>query len=53
MSAINTLSKLGFVPYKPEDGSILIGEGFIGEETDELVGYFCEKYVVYKNTTVY
>lgn len=49
MSAIHTLSKLGFVPYKPEDGPIVLGEGFIDEETDEFVGYFCKKYVIYKN----
>lgn len=48
MSAINTLSKLDFVPYKPEDGPIVLGEGFIDEETDEFVGYFCKKYILYK-----
>lgn len=47
--AINLLSKLGFKRYIPEDGAVLIMEGFVDEESDEFHGYCVSKYVITKN----
>lgn len=46
--AISLLSKLGFKCYIPEDGQILIMEGFVDEESDEFFGYCVSKYVIGK-----
>lgn len=40
------LSKLGFTENIPEDGKVLIMEGFVDEETDEFLGYCVAKYVL-------
>ena len=40
------LSKLGFTENIPEDGKVLIMEGFVDEETDEFFGYCVAKYVL-------
>ena len=47
-ATISLLSKLGFKRYVPEDGLILIMEGFIDEESDEFLGYCVSKYVIEK-----
>ena len=46
--AISLLLKLGFKRYIPEDGPILIMEGFVDEESDEFFGYYVSKYVIEK-----
>ena len=47
-ATISLLSKLGFKRYVPEDGLILIMEGFFEEESDEFLGYCVSKYVIEK-----
>lgn len=42
------LTKLGFKRDVPEDGGILIMEGFVDEDTDEFYGYCVSKYVIEK-----
>lgn len=48
IAAINLLSKLGFKIDIPEDGLVLVMEGFADEENDEFFGYCVSKYVMEK-----
>lgn len=48
IAAINLLSKLGFKRDIPEDGPVLVMEGFVDEENDEFFGYCVSKYVMEK-----
>lgn len=48
IAAINLLSKLGFKRDIPEDGPVLVMEGFADEENDEFFGYCVSKYVMEK-----
>lgn len=49
IAVINLLSKLGFKRDIPKDGPVLVMEGFVDEETDELFGYCVSKYLIEKN----
>ena len=44
--AISLLSKLGFERHIPDDGPVVIAEGFIDEEGDEFHGYCISKYIL-------
>lgn len=47
-ATISLLTKLGFKRDIPEDGGILLMEGFVDEENEEYFGYCVSKYVIEK-----